>query len=291
MTNHRKSLRIVRALLVVVLLCVTIAVGMVFFENSMIYYPTRYPDGMWDTGRVGDAIPGTVEDHFFATADGLRLHGWWCRPAEAEFGTAQMLLLWFHGNAGNLSDRADLMVRLARLPVQVFIVDYRGYGRSEGRPSEQGLYRDADAAWRYLVSERRVRPGQIVVFGKSLGGVPAVDLATRVNPAGLILESTFTSVPDMAARHFPFIPGALIRSRMDSLSKIADIRVPKLHIHSPSDEVVPYQLGKRLYEAAATPKRFYEVDGAGHNETYIVGGPRYFRTIRAFVDECQTRAG
>jgi fermentation-respiration switch protein FrsA (DUF1100 family) len=279
-----------RILVVVALACATIAVAVVFFEDSLIYFPSRYPEGRWDTGLLTEGFPGTVDDHFFETSDGVRLHGWWARPGEADLGTADMVLLFFHGNAGNLSDRAELMMRLVRLPVQVFMIDYRGYGRSEGRPSEQGLYRDADAAWRYLTRDRGVRPTQIVVFGKSLGGAVGVDLASRVNPAGVIVQSSFTSVPDMAAHHYPVIPRALIRTRMDSLSKIAAVRAPKLHIHSRADEVVPYELGVRLYEAAPKPKRFYEVEGAGHNETAELGGPAYFEAIRSFVAECQVRA-
>ena len=282
--------RWLRGLILVVLACVTIAIAMVFFEDSLIYFPSKYPEGRWDTSLLTEGFPGTVDDHFFDTSDGHRLHGWWARPAEGGLGTGDMVLLFFHGNAGNLSDRAEFMMRLVRLPVQVFMVDYRGYGRSEGRPSEQGLYRDADAGWRYLTRDRGVLPTQIVVFGKSLGGAVGVDLASRVKPAGLIVQSSFTSVPDMAAHHYPVIPRALIRTRMDSLSKIAAVRAPKLHIHSKADEIVPYKFGVRLYEAAPKPKRFHEVEGARHNETAELGGPPYFEAIRSFVADCQVRA-
>ena len=276
-------------LVVLTVLCATIVAGAMFLERQMIYYPTRYPDGLWDLDAVTRSSGCTLEDCFFTAADGVRLHGWWCRPSHAEGVTADMVLLWFHGNAGNLSHRADLMLRLARTPVQVFIVDYRGYGRSEGRPSEQGLYRDGDAAWRYLTDERRMAPNRVVVFGDSLGGAVAVDLAARVSAAGLIVQSGFTSVPDMAARHFPFVPRFLIRTRMDSLAKITDVREPKLFIHSPTDEVVPYELGRRLYEAAPEPKWFLEVPGATHNDTDVVGGHRYFDAIRDFVARCWER--
>jgi fermentation-respiration switch protein FrsA (DUF1100 family) len=288
--SRRAGRRWLRVLVVALLACAIIAVAVVFFEESLIYFPSRYPEGRWDTGILSEGFPGTVQDHYFDTSDGVRLHGWWARPADAGLGTGDMLLLFFHGNAGNLSDRAELMMRLVRLPVQVFMIDYRGYGRSEGRPSEQGLYRDADAAWRYLTEDRGVRPTQIIVFGKSLGGAVGVDLASRVSVAGLIVQSSFTSVPDMAAHHYPVIPRALIRTRMDSLSKITGVSAPKLHIHSKADEIVPYELGMRLYEAAPKPKRFHEVEGAGHNETAERGGPAYFEAIRAFVAECQVRA-
>jgi fermentation-respiration switch protein FrsA (DUF1100 family) len=200
-----------------------------------------------------------------------------------------MVLLWFHGNAGNLSHRADLMLTLAKTPAQVFIVDYRGYGRSEGRPSEKGLYLDAEAAWRYLTNERKVVPGRIVLFGDSLGSAVAIDLATRVPAAGLIVQSGFTSARDMAARHFPFVPRPLVRTRMDSLAKIPTVQGPKLFIHSPQDEVVPYELGRRLFEAAGEPKRFLEIPGASHNDTDVVGGHQYFEAIGSFLAQCRQR--
>jgi fermentation-respiration switch protein FrsA (DUF1100 family) len=272
----------------IAIVCGTIWLAVVFFEKSMIFFPTRYPDGFWDVEEISAVSGASVEDHFFSTDDHLRLHGWWCRP-DRRGGTADIVLLWFHGNAGNLSHRVDLLLRLAALPAQVFLIDYRGYGRSEGRPDEHGLYRDGAAAWRYLVEDRAVTPDRIVIFGKSLGGAVAVDLAATVVPAGLILESTFTSVPDMAAHHFPIVPRALVRTRMDSLSKIRAVGVNKLHIHSPADEVVPYTLGRRLYDAAPEPKRFHEVAGAGHNETYLVGGAVYFETIRRFLEDVSVR--
>lgn len=289
MTITRRRRFPLRWLVMLVVLCATIVGGIMFLERQMIYFPTRYPDGLWEPEEVTRLSGCTLEDCFFTTEDGLRLHGWWCRPTHAEGVTADMVLLWFHGNAGNLSHRADLMLRLVKTPAQIFIVDYRGYGRSEGRPSEGGLYLDSDAAWRYLSTERRVAPERIVLFGDSLGAAVAIDLASRVQPAGLIVQSGFTSLPDMAARHFPFVPRGLIRTRMDSLAKIPRVGTPKLFIHSPQDEVVPYELGRRLYEAAPEPKRFLEIEGASHNDTDAVGGHRYFDAIRSFLAQCRQR--
>jgi hypothetical protein len=197
-----------------------------------------------------------------------------------------MVFLFFHGNAGNITDRYDMILRLMTLPVRVFIIDYRGYGKSEGRPSEGGLYLDAKAAWHYLVSKRVVDPSQIILFGKSLGGAVAIDLATHVEAAGLIVQSSFTSIPDMAKRLIPILPKFLIRTRMDSVSKIARVSCPKLFIHSPADEIVPYALGRRLFQTAAEPKAFYDVSGAPHNETYRVGGEAYLDVLRRFVQTC-----
>ena len=263
---------------------------MTIFERSMIYYPTRFPEGLWDTEAVARGTGCVIEDCFFEAEDGVRLHGWLCRRVRTsgDDGGDDMSLLWFHGNAGNLSHRAEMLLRLATLlPAEVMIVGYRGYGRSEGRPSEEGLYLDARAAWRYLIEERGIEAGRIVIFGKSLGGAVAVDLASQVDSAGLIVESSFTSMRAMAGHHFPVVPRFLVRTRMDSLAKIPTVACPKLFVHSRADEVVPFALGRELYEAAPEPKRFFEVMGAGHNETWLVGGEAYFGALGQFVADCR----
>jgi fermentation-respiration switch protein FrsA (DUF1100 family) len=279
---------------IMLMVCIVTVVLIVAFEDRLIYFPSKYPDGSWTVretcAREGEILP-RVEDCHFTTSDGVSLHGWYCTPLRCEVGTgvpvkAEMVLLWFHGNAGNISYRYDMMRAMMELPVQVFIIDYRGYGRSEGRPTEQGLYLDARAAWDYLVNERRVAPDHIIIFGKSLGGVPAIDLASQVEPAGLIVQSSFTSARDMAAAVLPFFPRVFLHTKMDSVSKITRVRCPKLFIHSRADEVVPYELGRRLYEAAPEPKEFYEVKGSPHNSTYIVGGKPYFAALRRFVEAC-----
>lgn len=272
----------------------TIIITMAIFEESMIFFPEPDPSGFWDVGAVSSGTGTVVEECFFPTTDGERLHGWWCRPenpSAATSVTTEMVLLWFHGNAGNLSQRAGLMLELAGIPAQVFIVDYRGYGRSTGRPNEKGLYRDARAAWRYLREEGGVDADRIVILGKSLGGAVAVDLAAEVEPAGLIVESSFTSVPEMAAHHYPFIPRWLVRTKMDSQSKIGGVDCPVLVIHSPADEVVPFVHGERLFQAAVGDKRFLEVPGAGHNELWIVGGSDYFGALRKFLLHCRGERG
>ncbi|MCG6963039.1 MAG: alpha/beta hydrolase [Acidobacteria bacterium] len=274
---------------IMILLAATVcSIGFLMsFENHMIFYPTRYPVGRWDFAHlpqppVGQTI--SIEDVYFAAEDGVCLNGWLAAPSAAKADAdALPTLLWFHGNAGNLSDRYEMLIGLVNLSARVLLIDYRGYGRSEGRPSEKGLYLDARAAWRCLTEEHGIAPERIVIFGKSLGGAPAIDLATHVRPAGLIVQSSFTSIPDMAARVFPIVPRFLVMTKMDSLSKIRGIHVPKLFIHSPADEVVPYDMGRRLYDAAPEPKTFYTVAGAPHNETWIVGGKAYWDAIREFV--------
>lgn len=277
-----------------VALWATIIITMVIFEESMIFFPDQDPSGFWDAEAVSSGTGTAVEECYFPTSDGERLHAWWCRPETpdaAGSATAEMVLLWFHGNAGNLSQRAGLMLELAGIPAQVFIVDYRGYGRSTGRPSEKGLYRDGRAAWRYLREDGGVDSDRIVILGKSLGGAVAVDLAAEVEPAGLIAESSFTSIPEMAAHHYPFIPRRLVRTKMDSRSKIGGVKCPILVVHSPADEVVPFVHGERLFQSASGDKRFLEIQGAGHNELAIIGGSAYFDALREFLLHCGSERG
>lgn len=266
----------------------TMILLMALFERSLIFFPTRFPDGLWDTEIAARGSGCAIEDHFFAADDGTNLHGWMCRRIEAP--TDHPVLLFFHGNAGNLSHRAELLIELAtRTPAAVFVVGYRGYGRSDGRPSEAGLYKDARAAWRHLTEALGISADRIVIFGKSLGGGVAVDLAIEASAAGLIVESSFTSIPDMAGAHYPFVPKFMVRTQMNSLLKIEHISMPKLFIHSKQDRVVPYRLGRKLYEAAPEPKGFHEVVGAGHNETWLVGGASYFNALAEFITDTTKR--
>ena len=294
MTGRTRRPWWLRTLVSAAIVWVTIVATMALFEGSLIYFPERYPAGAWDVEAIGRASGTRIRDRWLEAADGTRLHGWWCRPADPADPVgpgAGMVVLYFHGNAGNLSHRAEAVVELVRLPAEVFILDYRGYGRSEGRPGEAGLYLDARAAWRFLVESEGVDPDRIVLLGKSLGGAVAVDLAAEVDPAGLILQSAFTSVPDMASRHYPFVPRWLIRTRMDSLATIGRVSSPVLVIHSTDDEIVPYDMGRALYEAAGGEKRFHEVRGASHNEVALVGGGAYLEAIREFLEHCRTRKG
>ena len=256
--------------------------GAMLFEKSLIFFPAADPSPIQSGGTVEGC---RFTDHVFSTEDGVNLHGRWFRPdPPADAGPApRKVVLFFHGNAGNLSGRTELMVRLAALGVEVLIIDYRGYGHSEGRPSEEGVYRDARAAWKFLTVEHGIDADRVVVFGKSLGGAAAIDLAVNVEPGALIVQSSFTSVPDMAARHYPFVPAFALRTKMDSLSKISSIGCPKLFIHSTHDEIVPYEMGRQLFDKAGGPKTFFEVVGSGHNQTLAVGGSRYLEAIRDFL--------
>lgn len=277
-----------------ILLCACLILIIMAFEDSFIYFPVKFPEGFWEvdsiSAREGEIVP-KIEDCTFMTSDRMNLHGWYCAP-HRNVGDrlapvpADMVLLWFHGNAGNLSHRYDMIHTLMKIPVNIFIIDYRGYGKSKGEPSEEGLYADARAAWDYLTNERGIPPERVIIFGKSLGGVAAIDLASKVEASGLIVQSSFTSASEMAALILPIYPRFFLHTKMDSKRKIANVGCPKLFIHSRADEVVPYELGRRLFEAAPEPKQFYEVESAPHNSTYKVGGEKYLEALRNFINSC-----
>ena len=192
-------------------------------------------------------------------------------------------LLFCHGNAGNVSHRLDNVAGLLRAGFQVLLFDYRGYGHSSGMPSERGLYRDAATAWAHLVERADTAHAPRVIFGRSLGGAVAVDLATRVGADALIIESTFTSVHTMTRLLFP-LPLPALPVKYDSLSKIDQLRMPLLVIHGERDELIPFSEGRALFEAAPEPKAWYPIRGAGHNDTYLVGGETYFRRLATFIN-------
>ncbi len=221
------------------------------------------------------------------TEDGVKLVGW-VMPAADSTG---LWLLICHGNAGNLSefDRPVHYAGLRQLGLNLLAFDYRGYGESEGAPSEQGLYRDADAAYRYLQERRSVPAGRIVIFGHSLGSAVAVDLASRKPSAGLIVEGALTSAVDRGQEIYPYIPVRWIAgSRFNSLEKVAAITVPKLFLHATADEVIPLSHGRRLFEAAPPPKTFVELEG-GHGNAFDLDSARYFGSIAEFLVMLRTR--
>ena len=242
-------------------------------ERRFIFYPER------ELLANPANFDLTSEEALFSASDGVMLHGWFVP------GPREISWLWLHGNGGNISHRLEnLHLIHHRLGVNVLLFDYRGYGHSEGQPSEKGTYRDAEGAFQYLQSRPDIDPSKIVIFGCSLGCAVAVELATRCEPYGLILESPFTSVADMAKRALPF-PGVtlFVRKKYDSLSKIGRISPPLLVLHGNQDDTVPFEMGERLFEAANQPKTFYAINGAGHNDTYIVGGESYFAAIDDFL--------
>ncbi|MBI4588458.1 MAG: alpha/beta hydrolase [Candidatus Rokubacteria bacterium] len=241
-------------------------------ERALIYFPIR------ELAGSPASLGLTYREVWFLAEDGVRLHGWLIP------GPRPTTLFWFHGNAGNISHRLDNIREIHdRLGIGVFIFDYRGYGRSDGTPTEAGLYRDARAAREALVESLGVPSRQIVYFGRSLGAAVAVDLAQTHPPPGLILESPFLSARAMANRTLPG-SGLLLKTRFDSLAKIGRLRTALLVLHGEADEVVPHEHGRRLFEAASGPKAFYTIPGARHNDTYLVGGREYWEAWRNFLD-------
>lgn len=227
------------------------------FEHAQVFQPLKYPAGNWEP----EVLP--FEDAWFRADDGTRLHGWFC-PHDDPVAVA----LFAHGNAGNVSHLAESLQTLHdrhRLAVMTF--DYRGYGRSEGEPSEMGVLQDARAARAWLAKRMGIAEVDIVLMGQSLGGGIMVDLAARDGARGLVLASTFTSLPDVASHHLPLLPARLVmRTRLDSISKIKDYHGPLLQVHGDRDRVVPYRQGQRLFAAANEPKRFVRNSGGDHND-------------------------
>ncbi|MFT5526964.1 MAG: fermentation-respiration switch protein FrsA (DUF1100 family) [Pirellulaceae bacterium] len=225
-------------------------------ERSMIFHPTEYPS------RVPQIPNLSVEDAFFESSDGVELHGLFVgHPDPAG------IALFCHGNAGTVAHRIETLAVLnQRHRLSVFAFDYRGYGKSEGKPSQFGILKDARAARAWLAKRAGVAESEVIVMGRSLGGAVAVDLAAEDGAKGLVLASTFTSLPDVAHRHLPWVPvHMLMTHRLNSLEKIKRYDGPLLCSHGDADEVIPYALGKKLYEAAPGPKQFISIPGGTHN--------------------------
>lgn len=259
--------------IVLLLLCYFGLVVMAYlFQGRLLYQPGRRismtPE---DIGLPYEEVP-------LLTSDGVHLSAWYV-PSERERG----VVLFCHGNAGNMSHRLDSINIFHELRLSVMIFDYRGYGRSAGAASEEGTYRDAEAALIYLTRDRGVGPASIIVFGRSLGGAVAAHVALNHAAAALIVESSFTSVPDLGAELYPFLPVRLIsRFRYPTAAFVERIGIPKLFIHSPDDEVIPFRHGERLLAFGAEPKEFLRIQG-GHNDGFLVSGRLYREGLDSFI--------
>jgi len=247
-------------------------------QRRHMFKPTRYPHGTWQPTSVGmDA-----EDHWFETEDGVALHGWWLPHPRA-----RCTLLYCHGNRGSLGHQVQALRRFSSLRASVFAFDYRGYGRSEGSPSEAGLFIDVRTAYRYLIEVLGTAPSRVVLLGHSLGGAVAIDAAQDLPVRGLVVQSSFTQTRDMARAFYPELPLHLItRNCFRSIEKVGDLSIPKLFVHGDADETVPIELGRQLYDAAAEPKSFLLVPGAHHNDIAPLGGPRYAARLALFLHGC-----
>lgn len=273
-----KKLSAIGSVLLFAVLVYGVFVAIVYStQHSLLYYPDL-------PSRQIDVTPRQLgleyEEVEIITGDKLKLHGWFV-PARQPKG----VVLFFHGNAGNISHRLDSLRIFNQLGLSVFIFDYRGYGRSQGRVSERGTYRDAEAAWRYLTEQRSIPASNIIVFGRSLGAAIGAHLAARRPPRALILESAFSSVPDMAAELYPWLPVRwLSRFRYDTKKSLPSVKCPVLIIHSPDDEIIPFRHGHTLYQLAPEPKQFLQIRG-GHNDGFLLSGAQYIQGLDGFINQ------
>lgn len=261
-----------KLLIVIVFIIILLNVWIYIQQPGMIFYPDS---SIVMTPRDWDM---EYQDVQLKSKDGVNLHGWYL-PVK----NSKKLVLFFHGNAGNISHRGDSIKIFHELRLNVLIIDYRSYGKSEGKASESGLYEDAATAWNYLQQTLGYSPDDIIIFGRSLGGAIATELATKVNAGGLIVESSFSSIKQMSRIRLPFI-SRLVYSRysFDTESKINQVRFPVLVIHSPDDEMIPYSFGEKIFNAANSPKYFYKMTGS-HNEGFQQSMPEYRQQLEIFI--------
>lgn len=265
------------ALQIILLVYLGLAALIYFKQSSLVFLPEM--DRGFSASPADIGLPFTPLS--LATTDGETLDGWFV-PADTR-GATRGLVIFFHGNAGNMGHRLDYLRMFHDLGLATLIIDYRGYGRSSGTPAEEGTYLDAAAAWRHATQVLGFAAGRIVLFGESLGGGVAAQLATQNRPGALILASTFTSVPDMGADLYPLLPIRLLaRIRYDSLTRLPQITCPVLIIHSRNDDIIPIVHGQRLFEAARQPKQFLEIEG-GHNEGFVFGRDHWVKQLDGFL--------
>ncbi|MFP4581465.1 MAG: alpha/beta hydrolase, partial [Candidatus Sumerlaeia bacterium] len=252
-------------------------------QHKLTYYPSAYVE--YNPQMVGLEFENVKLQSKDANGDNpVEIHGWFVPNSDAR-GT----MLFLHGNGGNISHRLDSIHQFHKMGLNVFIIDYRGYGRSQGKSYEAGLYGDAHTAWNYLTMNRKIPKEEIVFFGRSLGGAVAAWLAAHLGkkhqPAALILESTFTSLPDVGAKIYPWLPVRLMaREKYPTIDRLQNIKCPILIAHSPDDDLVPYSLSKRLYEAAPEPRQFFEMSG-DHNNGFMEMGEAYTNAIQDFLNK------
>lgn len=252
--------------------------GLMFFAELMkqgsLFYPERYPGGYWNIAEIAKPV-----DAHFETSDGVRLHGWYF-PAEK---TDAPLLIWFHGNGGNLTYRAPMAIELARRGVAVFLFDYRGYGKSEGQPSERGLFRDSLAAFDFATA-RYGNGRSVVLYGESLGGPYAADVALKRKACGLIVENSFSSLASIANAIYRPIPiGVLVHRSLRTADWLRSAGVPVLVMHGRNDRVIPFAEGKNIYDALREPKELFISERADHSGIPQIEGDRYYDAVIAFI--------
>ncbi len=252
--------------------CILFILYVRYLESKTVFAPSK------NIAAMPESVGLAFEDVDVTTSDGVKINGWFVPVSPSILGT----LLFCHGNAGNIGDRLEKIRLFHEMGLNVFIFDYRGYGKSQGYPTEKGMYNDTLAAYDYLLSRKDVDSKNIIAYGASLGGAAAVDLATQRKLSHLIIDSSFTNAADMAKRIFPWIPSFVIRIKLDSLTKIKKVTIPKLFIHSVEDDLVPFELGKKLFDAAPQPKIFLQIYGT-HNDAHIDNPEKFWKEIEGFL--------
>jgi uncharacterized protein len=252
------------------------------FESRFIFFP-NYPgrlDGDWNPRDL------PLQNVWLKTSDGVKLQAWWIAADGARF-----TFLAFHGNAGNIADRADIYRFLHGLPANVLAVEYRGYGRSEGKPTEGGLYRDAEAGYAYLTQDKAIDPRTIISYGQSLGTGVAARLAAEHRVGGVVLEAPFPSVSAVAGKVFWFLPGAnlLVWGQFDTARRLASINAPLLVVHCTQDPVIPPEMGERVFAVARQPKWIFRVNGDCHEEASLISPEKYQNQLREFLQQVESR--
>ncbi len=266
--------KMVKSILFFVIFIAMVILYLRHLEFNSLYYPSKQV--LQTPGSLGL----DYQDVVFETRDHKKINAWFISA-----GKTAPVIYFLHGNGGNVGDRLSKIVFFHDLRSSVFIIDYRGYGKSTGIPSEQGLYCDALAGYGYLRNDMKIAPSQIIVYGESLGGAVAVELASKASVGGIILEGVFTSVADMAKKIYPVIPAFFINSKYDSYSKIKNIEVPKLFIHSRQDEIVPFVFGEKLFKKAVGPKEFFQAQG-GHNDCFFIQPDKIKYSVASFLKRC-----
>ncbi|MDP2922647.1 MAG: alpha/beta hydrolase [Candidatus Omnitrophota bacterium] len=261
-----------------IFLNILLGLGLIFtyvkyLEYKGVYYPAK------EILNYPSSAGISFKDIYITTEDNFKINGWFIPNPKAKY-----TLFFFHGNAGNIGDRIDKLQLLYHADLNIFIIDYRGFGKSQGRPSEPGFYRDAFAAYDYLLNTIDIKPEQIILYGESLGSAIAVDLAFHRKVKALILEGAFSCGRDMAVKIYPFLPRFIFSNSFDSLTKIKEINASKLFIHSRDDEIVPFNLAKELYDRAKWPKEFLEIRG-DHNSAFLSSQYSYISSISTFIEK------
>lgn len=247
-------------------------IGLMFvIQDKLLYHPV---DAIHETPS---SIQVEWEDVYFTTGDGVRLNGWYLPHDDSEY-----VVIFSHGNAGNISRRLHFLEMMNASGISVFIYDYRGFGKSEGTPDEKGLYKDIEAAWEYLTMERSYDPSRIILFGRSLGGSVSAYLAQHVQPAGLVLESAFTTLEDVASEAYPIVPSRLVRSVYPTVRYLSQTSSAVMIMHSREDRLIGFHHGRELYEQAPDPKIFVELRG-GHNNNFVESRAIYFKAWQEFL--------